>query len=154
MIPHPNRSLDWAAVWHRMLQMLKIYPPSKITKKINGRKIYWRLLCTRTLVTQGLWVTKKCWRLRKYSGEVSLVLIPFQGWTCMKRSAGTDGSLWAISRLQNREAPSTETCCWPWQVCYLPVWICPKISLLCCAKHVLEVRDGWDTWPPAGGDRR
>lgn len=39
MILHPNRSLDWAAVRYRMLQMLKIYLPSKITKQINGRKI-------------------------------------------------------------------------------------------------------------------
>jgi len=38
IILHPNRSLDWAAVCHRMLQMLKIYLTSKITKQNSWEK--------------------------------------------------------------------------------------------------------------------
>ena len=38
MILHSNMLLDWAAICHRMLQMLKIYPASKITIQIPGKK--------------------------------------------------------------------------------------------------------------------
>lgn len=59
MILYPDNSLAWTAVCHRMLQTLKIYLVSKITTQIHGKKI-WRLLKTRTPLTQGVWVTKKC----------------------------------------------------------------------------------------------
>lgn len=129
MTLHPNRPLDWAAVCHRMLQMLKIYLASKITKQIHGRKIYWRLLNSRIPLTQGVRVIKKC--QRKYSGVVSLDLKPFQGWNSMRRSAG---ARWGISTFENIEAHNADLQHQLWNVCYPPALIYPKISLLLLCK--------------------